>query len=50
MDLYKDYSLLATSILNISDEEYSDMLANFAKEAEEQKTCWVLYSVIAQRK
>ena len=36
--------------MNISDEEYSDLLVNFAKEADEQKTCIITFKIIAQKK
>ena len=50
MDIFKYYSLNMRCLMNISDEEYSDILVNFAKEADEQKTCGVFFKIIAQKK
>ena len=38
------------SLMNISDEEYSDIFVKFAKEADEQRTCGVSFKIIAQKK
>ncbi|CAJ0878662.1 3883_t:CDS:2 [Entrophospora sp. SA101] len=48
--IYKDYAPVMKSILNCSDEEYSDLLTKFVNEAEEHKSYWVIYKIIAQKK
>ena len=50
MDIFKYYSQNMKSLMNISDEEYSDLLVNFAKEADEQRTRGVTFKIIAQKK
>nr|CAG8433961.1 14556_t:CDS:10 [Entrophospora candida]CAG8504477.1 13617_t:CDS:10 [Entrophospora candida] len=41
LEVYNVHKPALTSVMNCSSDEYSDMLTQFSKEVDEQKTCWM---------
>ncbi|CAH1760767.1 14307_t:CDS:10 [Entrophospora sp. SA101] len=41
LEVYNVHKPTLTSVMNCSSDEYSDMLTQFSKEIDEQKTCWM---------